>query len=244
MPGMVCVQTSAQKQKCTNVIYVTFGDKMRSGEVRASYASTFRLCDKSPGYTHSPKLAMFAPARIAQMAAFFAAKEPGSKINVMKLIKLMYLSDRESLARYGEPITFDYMFSLDEGPVLSRALNMINGKLSNASAAAWNQWMGDRDWDHSVAVIRGFDRSDLDYLSDADMKVVQTIWDQFGHMSQWELSDYTHLHCPEWRNPHGSSLPIDEAELLTYLGNSREEAVALKQSIEKSRDLDKILARR
>jgi uncharacterized phage-associated protein len=187
---------------------------------------------------------MFAPSRIAQMAAFFAAREPGTSINVMKLIKLMYLADRESLGRFGEPITFDYMFSLDEGPILSRALNMINGTLSIASAAVWDKWMSGRDGDHNVTVRRRFERDDLDYLSDVDLKVMETVWAQFGHMNQWELSDYTHQHCPEWHNPHGSRLPIDEAELLTYLGKSREDAVELKQGIENSRNLDRILARR
>src|SRR5260370_35361731 len=109
---------------------------------------------------------MFSPIRIAQMAAFFAEREQCGAINVMKLIKLMYLSDRESLAQHGDPITFDNMFSLDEGPILSRALNMINGRLSAASAKAWEQWMGPRDGDHDVAVIRGFDREHLDYFSD------------------------------------------------------------------------------
>jgi uncharacterized phage-associated protein len=187
---------------------------------------------------------MFSPTRIAQMAAFFAAKEPRSTINIMKLIKLMYLSDRESLARYGDPITFDNMFSLDEGPILSRSLNMINGVLSIASAEAWDKWMSGRDQDHNVVVHRDFTRDDLDYLSDADLAVLQDVWGQFGHMDQWQLSDYTHEHCPEWQNPNGSRLPIDEAELLKHLGRTKEDAAEIKQGIENSRSLDRILARR
>lgn len=187
---------------------------------------------------------MFSPTRIAQMAAFFAAREPQSTINIMKLIKLLYLADRESLRLYGEPITFDNMFSLDEGPILSRSLNMINGELSIASAEAWDKWMSDRDQDHNVRVRRNFGRDDLDYVSDADFDVLQNVWSQFGHMNQWQLSDYTHEHCPEWQNPHGSRLPIDEAELLTYLGRTKEDAAEIKKRIESSRNLDRILARR
>jgi uncharacterized phage-associated protein len=154
------------------------------------------------------------------------------------------LSDRESLARYGDPITFDNMFSMDDGPVLSRALNMINGRLSIASAEAWSRWMSDRDANHSVNGTRTFSRNDLDYLSDADVEVLQDVWNKFGHMNQWQLSDYTHEHCPEWQYPHGSRLPIDEAELAQHLGKTKENAAEIKQGIEASRSLDRILARR
>jgi uncharacterized phage-associated protein len=57
------------------------------------------------------------------MAAFFAKKE-GDVIPVLKLTKLLYLADREALARYGEPITYDLPVSMEHGPVLSRALNL------------------------------------------------------------------------------------------------------------------------
>ena len=49
---------------------------------------------------------MNTTAKISQMAAFFTQQQ-GGVINVMKLIKLMYLSDRESMRLYGEPISFD-----------------------------------------------------------------------------------------------------------------------------------------
>jgi hypothetical protein len=38
---------------------------------------------------------------------------------VIKLIKLMYLAERLSLQRYGEPLTGDRLVSMPDGPVLS-----------------------------------------------------------------------------------------------------------------------------
>ena len=37
----------------------------------------------------------------------------------------MYLAERESLARYGEPITGDVLVSMKHGPVLSKTLDHI-----------------------------------------------------------------------------------------------------------------------
>jgi uncharacterized phage-associated protein len=183
---------------------------------------------------------MFTPRKSAQIAAFFTSQE-GGPINIMKLVKLMYLADRESMNRYGTPISFDRMVSLDNGPVLSQTLNLINGDVSRAAAVIWDGWISDRA-NHKVMLQREFKRDDLDELSTADIEVLESIWTSFGHMDQWALSDYTHQHCPEWKFPEGSSLPIAEADLLRALGRSNEEATALAERLKTERELDRVFA--
>jgi uncharacterized phage-associated protein len=185
---------------------------------------------------------MFSPSKVAQMAAFFASKQKGGLINVMKVIKLMYLSDRESMRRFGGPISFDYMVSMNNGPVLSQTLNLINGDVSRAAAAEWDEWISDRA-DHDIAVKCDVTRADLDQLSNADIEILDWAWTKFGHMDQWQLSEYTHKNCPEWKYPKGSMLPIKEAELLMHLGKSREEAAAIADDIQTERELDQAFAR-
>lgn len=68
---------------------------------------------------------MFTAETVAQIAAFFTHKEGGAS-KLLKLIKLMYLSDRESMRRHGYPISFDNFVSMEHGPVLSRTLNLIS----------------------------------------------------------------------------------------------------------------------
>jgi len=45
----------------------------------------------------------------------------------MKLIKLIYLSERESVRSRGRPMIFDEFYSLKDGPISLNALNGING---------------------------------------------------------------------------------------------------------------------
>ena len=66
---------------------------------------------------------MFTTRKVAQMAAYFAECSGGT-INILKLIKLMYLADRESMHRHGTPISFDRFVSMDHGPVPSQSLNL------------------------------------------------------------------------------------------------------------------------
>lgn len=178
---------------------------------------------------------MFNAKPPAQMAAFFAQKEGGS-INVLKLMKLLYLADRESIRMHGVPISFDYMVSMPHGPVLSNAYELTSGMVGGEEGRDWEQWI--RDCEHyNVEVVRDFSRDDLDHLSDTDIEVLANIWDRFGRYGKWQLRDYTHNHCGEWEDPHGSSKPIAYETLLRELGSSPDEAEGLSRHLCQLRDL-------
>lgn len=183
---------------------------------------------------------MFTGEKIAQMAAFFTDKQ-GGEIDILKLIKLLYLADRESVDRYSAPISYDNLVSMEHGPVLSRALNLINGCLSGQNADQWDAWITDRAY-HRVSLNREVTRENLDHLSNADIEVLETVWDQFGPMTKWEIRDYTHKELGEWRDPHGSSLPISEFELLRELGRSDEESEVISQDIREQREIDALIS--
>ena len=50
----------------------------------------------------------------------------GGHMEVLKLVKLLYLADRKALLRWGRPLTFDRYFSLPHGPVLGVTVDRIN----------------------------------------------------------------------------------------------------------------------
>lgn len=176
---------------------------------------------------------MYSARKAAQMAAFFA-KKSGGQISTLKLTKLLYLADRESIKRYGLPISFDNAVSMPHGPVLTRILNLTNGESVAADQDQWDEWIGDRE-NHFVSLNRGFEVEDLDQLSDADIEVMSSVWETFGPMTPWQLRDYTHENLPEWQDPNGSMIPIsDEDRLLAILGDA-DEASALAEEIEAMR---------
>lgn len=182
---------------------------------------------------------MFTARKVAQMAAVFA-KAQGGTINVLKLVKLLYLADRESLDRYGMPISFDAVVAMPHGPVLSTTLDLINGFVDGPKGAQWEEWISDRE-DHNVTLRREFSRENLDELSDIDLDVINDVNAQFGKWDQWTLRDYTH-DLKEWRDPNGSRVAISDQEILTALGRDIKEAAALAQEIQTQRDLDRVLS--
>lgn len=163
---------------------------------------------------------LFNEKRTAQAAAFMLHRA-GGRLPLLKLMKLLYLAERESLRVFGEPISGDRLVSMPHGPVLSKTLDMMNG-WGGDMQGGWNAWVEDRSG-HDLALrdpsmIRS-PELDLLELSQGDLEVLEAVWKQFGHMSKYELVEYTHSGaCPEWEDPRGSSRPIPIRRVLKGVG--------------------------
>jgi uncharacterized phage-associated protein len=180
---------------------------------------------------------MVTDKKMAQVAAYLASKVGAARINYMRLLKLMYLADRESLSRLGEPISYDEMFSLDHGLVLSRILNIVKTKKSLEDFSPWHQYFTARqdESDYFLGIKKQIKRDDLDYLSDMDIEILDAMFAKFGSMDEWALSKYMHKKCKEWENPKGSRISVNEESLLKLLGLSEEEAADKAVDIQRER---------
>jgi uncharacterized phage-associated protein len=174
-------------------------------------------------------VSLFNERKAAHAAAFLLFRAGGA-LPLIKLVKLLYLAERLSLTRYGEPLTGDRIVAMTHGPVLSMTYDHINGALPSA-AGGWDTWIADRAG-HVVALrdestVRSPEQ-DLLCLSDSDLEVLGETWAQFGHWDKWKLVDFTHSSaCPEWEDPEGSSKAISYELLFTKLGYSQDKVQAL-----------------
>ncbi len=176
----------------------------------------------------------FDPRKAAEVAAFMLHRA-GGRLPVIKLIKLMYLAERESLITFGEPLIGDRLVSMPHGPVLSMTLNQMNGDGDIAAQQLWDSWIDARE-NHEVSLKAAHGlktpETDLLSLSESDFEVLQSIWSQFGHWDKWVLRDYTHTSaCPEWQDPEGSNLPISYERLLEVNGKSITQTQATLQRL-------------
>lgn len=183
---------------------------------------------------------MFNERKVAQMAAYLLDR--GEKcMPHLKLMKLLYLADRQSMDLYGFPISGDCIVAMPHGPVLSMTLNLIDGDVESCENG-WESWVSDKS-NHKVTLKRHVLPEALDELSAADLETLESVWNTFGHMNQWAIRDYTHQYCPEWQDPKGSSLPIPYENVFRALGKSDETAIELGARIETERSLDRLFAR-
>lgn len=187
---------------------------------------------------------LFNEKRTAQAAAFMLHRA-GGRLPLLKLMKLLYLAERESFRVYGEPISGDNLVSMPHGPVLSKTLDMMNG-WGGDGVGGWNAWVEDRAG-HDLALrdpsmIRSPEQ-DLLELSAGDLEILETIWVAFGHMGKYELVAYTHSsHCPEWEDPQGSSRPIPLTRLLQAVGYEGEALQAVREHLKEQAGLNAALS--
>lgn len=165
---------------------------------------------------------LYDDRRAAQSAAFLLQLAGGS-LEILKLTKLLYLSERLSYERYGEPLTGDTPYALKQGPVLSKIYDRT--KRTENLNETWLTWIKGRSGNNIVLANQIVNPSEeLCALSRADFKVMNDVWKDFGDMTAYALVDYTHNHCPEWSDPGMSSHKIDPDTILRKVGMKREDA--------------------
>lgn len=150
----------------------------------------------------------------ATQAAGLLLELRGGTMSYLKLIKLLYLADREALLRWDRPITTDRWVSMDNGPVVSRIYGLIREEPAPGVSGEWARHIQPSDrYDVSLAEPAGDDE-----LSPAEIKLLRQIFALHGRKNRWDLVAYCH-ELPEWRNPNGSSVPIEVEDILR--GESR-----------------------
>ena len=182
----------------------------------------------------------YSEKRAAQTAAFFISRTGGT-IEILKLIKLMYLAEREALARYGEPIMGDVLVSMKHGPVLSKTLEHING-FTDSEEGGWESWVSARAR-HQLGLQPAHDPADqLMQLSDADMDILNLIWNKFGDYDKYKLRDITHNIYLEWEDPGDTSQLIPYSRVLNCVGYKPEVVRELEQRMRDEEELDKMFS--
>ena len=170
------------------------------------------------------------PRKAAQTIAYFSMKNGGKPLHVVRAVKLVYLADRESTARSGFPIQDETRVSMRHGPVNSSTYSFINGEY-DPTTCGWSDFLSDRS-NHRVGLSRpDLSEDDLDELSEAEIQVLDLVWEQFGPMNTWALRDWTHDsdNIPEWEDPGNSSFEIPLERMMHSL--AIEEANAQAETV-------------
>ncbi len=161
-------------------------------------------------------------------AASLLIELSGGEIYYMKLIKLLYLVDREALIRWGKPITFDLYFSMDYGPILSQTLDLIAEGVKPGRDSLWLEHISGPSG-YNVKLKR---RAGREKLSQAEIDLVGSIFERYGHIVEWDLVALLHKELPEWQNPKGSRIPIHYEDILKAVGKDEAEIKAVQDELD------------
>jgi uncharacterized phage-associated protein len=139
----------------------------------------------------------------------------------LRLLKLLYIADRELLAETGRTLTGDRAVAMKQGPVLSAVYDLVKCQGVTANVVEWARVIHREGYE----VVLGSDVG-VKRLTKAELAKLNEVCDRFRDTDSVELSELTH-EFGEWsaafdtQNPN-SAYPIKwEAALVAQgLGDS------------------------
>jgi uncharacterized phage-associated protein len=178
---------------------------------------------------------LFNEVKATQAAARFLRLRGGS-MSYVKLIKLLYLADREALIRWGRPITTDCYVSMDIGPVVSRIYDLIRGEPAPNSVFTWRKFISDPE-NYEVRMLGDAGSSEL---CRREQELIDEVFAQHGRESRWTVVDYTRS-LPEWTYPDGGALPIEYRDILQAADKTEVEISAVEETLESAALAERVL---
>jgi len=174
----------------------------------------------------------------AIQAAGVVLRREGKEATRLRILKLLYIADRESLAETGSPILGSRIVAMKHGPLHSEVLDLING--GHRDEPKWSLYFQSSGKDVRLSREPATDR-----LSRQDIRLLNRVVEKRLPYDDWEVVDETHA-FEEWKkcypNPEEStsrSIPLDV--LLDAVGRGHEKG-AIKEDIADSAYYDRFFS--
>ena len=166
-----------------------------------------------------------------QAASVLLRLEEG-RMPSMRLLKLLYIADREMLAATASSITGDRGRAMKYGPVPGRLHDLI--KASGPRFEEWDRHIQTQGYAARLAIDPGRGK-----LSRGEVEKLIEVSDRYRSRDGWELSDLTH-EFPEWKKhwpegAQGGSYPIPWEDIVAAQGGDADRIEAVEEE-EAARD--------
>ena len=168
----------------------------------------------------------FGTRKIVEAAATLLRSEACRRMSYLRLLKLLYIADRESLRERGRPIVGTRPVAMNYGPVLSEVLDLVNGQ--HPDEAIWSEFI--RKDGYAVALDK--DPGVLALSRREIAKLTETA-EEYRTWDDWQIVNHTHS-FDEWKqnNVPGTSTTIPLEDILRAVGRTDEVGIILQEAEE------------
>jgi uncharacterized phage-associated protein len=136
----------------------------------------------------------------------------GCRMDRIRLLKLLYITDRELLVQAGRPLTGDVAVAMNYGPVLSRVYDLIRGVAGRTED--WSKFIESVNYSVMLRADPGRGK-----LSKRELEKLAEVTERYRNLDEFELSELTHG-FGEWDKHHkpDTSTPIPWEDMLHAQG--------------------------
>jgi uncharacterized phage-associated protein len=137
----------------------------------------------------------FDARKAARAMAYLVSKMDGQETDKVKLMKLLYLADRDHFLKEGRPITGDDQYAMPYGPVPTLSLDLLDGQFEKGQDGDIFDYLETSDVKVRLKKPPDFD------LTESELNVLNAIVARYGKVDAWGLRDLTHK-LPEYRRTY------------------------------------------
>ncbi|MGB8356538.1 MAG: Panacea domain-containing protein, partial [Chthoniobacteraceae bacterium] len=162
-------------------------------------------------------------------------EKSGGKADYLRIIKLIYLADRDSIIKRGVPIVGGKYYSMRKGPVIGEVMCFVN----QMSAPGWREYITPR----SGNTINLLKVPEYSSLSPAELEILDAVVAEHLEQSTDDLVKWCHQFCNEYEHVGFFKRKDIVVENILRAGGKTSETIhrVVKQS-EELMELDEMLA--
>ena len=172
----------------------------------------------------------FGTRKVIEAAGLLLRCRANRRMSYLRLLKLLYIADRESLGETGRPIIGTRPVAMDHGPVHSEVLDWINGK--RRGSEEWARFIGIADTHYLVLTT---DPGQLT-LSQYEVDKLQEVCRRYEGLTRFQLADLTHDFW-EWQKnfSEGTSKRIPLADIVEAVGRKADQDEIGREAVRQTR---------
>ena len=178
--------------------------------------------------------ARFELMKSVEAAGVILRAHPGRRISYLRLLKLLYIADREALRDTGLPIIGEHVVAMDNGPLHSEVLDLIKGEHPDASV--WSRHIEKDGYLVTLILEPG-----VSELSRCEIQILNRVCDARRNSDDWEIVEETHA-FREWAKHHRpkSSERIPLADILESLNFTPEDVACIRDEAEEAAKIERL----
>lgn len=155
-------------------------------------------------------------------------------MSYLRLLKLLYIADRESLRQARRPIVGTRPVAMKNGPLHGKVLDLISQR--DIDEADWSRYI--RKHGYEVVLVQDPGVSEL---SRFEIDLLNQVARDFSQMDDWELVEYTHTFT-EWQKNYqaDTSRAISVEDILAAVNVSPEDREEILDDLREDVELNRL----